>query len=100
MNKLFKIFLIFFLVTYSPFVFSQQLSKEERDILSIQNSRIIGEDNRLKIYLQSTDPGQRMKAIYALANIGDSSYISNLNYLLGGLFENYPVTADIQAMAF
>ncbi len=81
-------------------LFSQTYSGPEKEILEMQDRRTIGEEDLLIKYLHSTDRDLRIRAIYALANIGDSNYISEINYLLAGPFENYPTQGDIKAIAF
>jgi HEAT repeat protein len=101
------IFLISFTIISllnSPVIFSQQNSVEfltsEKEILELQDSRTLGEDNKLLKYLHSVDPKTRELAIYALANIGDSTFIDQLNFLLAGPFEDYPNKEDLTATAF
>ncbi|MDQ3019804.1 MAG: peptidylprolyl isomerase [Bacteroidota bacterium] len=95
----FKIIFLLFLFNTS-LLFSQQLSFEEREILKLQDERITGEDDRLIQYLYSINPFIRSKVINALANIGDSNFVSKLNFLLAGPFENYPTLNDLKASAF
>ena len=100
-----KLLLIFFfnslLLTNSASIFSQQdFSAEKKQILELQDKRTFGENGELINYLYSTDPEVREMALYALANIGDSSVIEKLNLLLAGPFDNYPKSKDMKAFAF
>ncbi|MCY7362802.1 MAG: hypothetical protein LH629_12160 [Ignavibacteria bacterium] len=100
-----KLLLIFFfislLLTNSASIFSQQdFSAEKKQILELQDKRTFGENGELINYLYSNDPEVREMALYALANIGDSSVIEKLNLLLAGPFDNYPKSKDMKAFAF
>lgn len=103
-----KILLLISLTLISIFnpavIYSQQNAAEfftsEKDILELQDNRTLGEDNKLLKYLHSVDPEIRELAIYALANIGDSAVIDQLNFLLAGPFEDYPKKEDFIAATF
>lgn len=79
---------------------AQTYSFEDREILELQDRRELGENDKLISYLLSINSGTRVKAINALANIGDSAAVSKLNFLLAGPFENYPTLNDLIASAF
>ncbi len=81
-------------------LFAQNFSPDERKILELQDMRTFGENDELGKYLLSTNPEVRVRAIYALGNIGDSNSVSKLNYLLAGPFEDYPNENDMRAAAF
>ena len=99
-----KFYLLFvlsaFILTKSSVSISQEIPSDKKEILELRDSRILGEDNKLLSYLHSTNPEIREMAIYALADIGDSSVIDQLNFLLAGPFEDYPKKEDLTAAAF
>lgn len=77
-----------------------QITEGEKEILELQDKRMPGENDKLVLYAHSTDSLLRIKAINALANIGDSSYIDKINYMLGGPYKNYPNEEDLRYFAF
>ncbi|MBV6478060.1 MAG: hypothetical protein HGGPFJEG_00807 [Ignavibacteria bacterium] len=98
-NKL--IFICGFLIFIVPFELKSQVySDNEWEILQLMDSRILGQDGKINEYLHSIDPKIRQKAIYALANIGDSSTVSLINFLFAGPFKDYPDKNDLMASAF
>lgn len=63
-------------------VHSQKLTKEQKEILELQDSRS-PDNGKLISYLQSTDKNLRYLAAIALANIQDTTTIESLVPLLG-----------------
>lgn len=63
------------LIICSESVYSQS-TKELREIFELQDTRSLGEDNRLLKYLNSEEPGNAFWAAYALANIADTTTIN------------------------
>lgn len=99
--KSFSVIILSILLTFnSSLILSQKISAEDKEILELQDKRILGDDDKLIKYLLSSNSDIRVKAITALANIGDSIYIPKLNFLLAGPFENYPTPGDLKASAF
>ena len=73
--------LVTLIVVIAHFVTAQKLSKEQQDILQLQDSRSLGE-GRLVSYLQNNDKYLRFRAAIALGNIQDTSTVSSLVPLL------------------
>ncbi len=99
MHKIFCVLILVLFIAKTE-VHAQNFSADERKILELQDKRTFGENDELGKYLLSTDPEIRVRAIYALANIGDSNSVSKLNYLLAGPFKDYPNEEDMRAVAF
>ncbi len=98
-----KIFFCFLISASSISVIdiqAQNFSPDEKKVLELQDKRTFGENDELGKYLLSTDPEIRLRAIYALGNIGDSNSVSKLNFLLAGPFSDYPNEEDMRAAAF
>jgi len=76
---------------------SQNISSEKSEILELQDKRTFGENDRLIKYLHSSDPEIRRAALYALANIGDSSVIGKLDLFSA---RDYPSDEELKAAAF
>lgn len=85
---------------FASFVSAQEISPEVMGIMILEDSRTAGNSSELISYLYSTDPAIRTKALYAMANIGDSSLIDKIDFLFAGPFEDYPKTEDMKAAAF
>ncbi len=100
MKNISRIIFLLLLLFKGNFLYSQSLSVEDREILELQDERILGEEEKIIKYLLSINSETRVKAINALANIGDSANVSKLNFLLAGPFENYPTVKDLNACAF
>lgn len=81
-------------------VSAQEISPEFSGIMILENTRTAGDSNELISYLYSTDPAIRTKALYAMANIGDSALIDKIDFLFAGPFEDYPKSEDLKAAAF
>ncbi len=64
-----------------PILRSQTLSKEQKEILTLQDDRSLG-NGRLVSYLQSKDKSLRYRAAIALGNLQDTSTVSLLVPLL------------------
>ena len=71
-----------FLAVLSISNYSQYYSKEIREILTLQDTRTLGENNKLLDYLNSSDSEIVVKALIALANIADTSAIDRIGELL------------------
>ncbi len=76
---------------------SQNISSEKSEILELQDRRTLGEDDQLIKYLHSSDPEIGTAALYALANIGDSSVIGKLDLFSA---RDYPSDEELKAAAF
>lgn len=63
-------------------VYSQKISEEEKDILMLQDTRRLGEHNKLLNYLHSSQENLRVKSLYALANIADTISIDEIGKVL------------------
>ena len=81
-----KIFWVLILFTLFPqFISAQNYSEDEKQILILQDSRTLGENNKLLNYLKSPEKTTVITALNALANIGDSNTVDNLgDALLNG----------------
>lgn len=90
---------ILFLIIPSM-LFPQLNTDIDWEILELMDSRTLGKDGKINDYLHSIDPSTRQKAIYALANIGDSNTVSLINFLFAGPFKDYPDKNDLKACAF
>jgi cyclophilin family peptidyl-prolyl cis-trans isomerase/HEAT repeat protein/ribosomal protein L17 len=79
----FKRFLTAFVLvlTFQPSLLAQTLSKDQKEILALQDGRSLG-DGRLVAYLQSKDKDLRYRAAIALANLQDTSTVTALAPLL------------------
>ncbi|MGH2568170.1 MAG: HEAT repeat domain-containing protein, partial [Bacteroidota bacterium] len=75
-----KTLVVFVLLTVSS-AFGQQLSKEEKEILILQDQRSLA-DGKLVAYLLHPDDNLRYRAAIALANIQDTSTVASLLPLL------------------
>jgi len=76
------LFLILLLILYSNIALSQNYSNEEKKILLLQDSRTFGENDKLLFYLKSDNADVVSRAIFALANIQDSSSADELGTVL------------------
>jgi peptidylprolyl isomerase len=76
------LFLLLSLILYSGIAFSQNYSTEEKKILLLQDSRTFGENDKLLFYLKSDNADVVSRAIFALANIQDSSSADELGTVL------------------
>lgn len=90
MKKL--LFLFLSLILFSNIVLPQNYSPEEKEILLLQDSRTFGENDKLLSYLKSENPDVVSRAIFALANIQDSSSADELGTIL--------LTSDNQYIKF
>lgn len=74
-------FLIFSLLIFTNFTLSQNYSAEEKEILLLQDSRTLGENDKLLSHLKSDNVNVVSMAIFALANIQDSSAADELGLI-------------------
>jgi cyclophilin family peptidyl-prolyl cis-trans isomerase/HEAT repeat protein len=72
---------VIFILTIVPCLVAQKLSKDQREILELQDDRSLG-DGILVSYLQNRDKDLRYRAAVALGNLQDTSTISALAPLL------------------
>lgn len=84
--------LLFLFFTITNVSLSQNFSTEEKEILLLQDSRTFGETDKLLSYLKSDNPDVVSRAIFALANIQDSSSADELGIIL--------LTSDNQYIKF
>lgn len=80
MKKLTLLLFSFFIITNISL--SQDFSPEEKEILLLQDSRTLGENDKLLTYLKSDDEKIVSRAIFALANIQDSSTADELGIIV------------------
>ena len=74
--------LIFSFLLFTNIVFAQSFSPEEKEILLLQDSRTFGENDKLLSYLNSNNVDVVSRAIFALANIQDSSSADELGLVV------------------
>ncbi|MBI3787335.1 MAG: HEAT repeat domain-containing protein, partial [Ignavibacteriales bacterium] len=75
--------------------FSQTLSQDEREILTLQDQRSLG-NGKLLSYLSNKETNLRYRAVLALANLQDSTTITPLLPLLN---DNEPKVRSVTAFA-
>jgi len=75
------ILLLFLISACSP-AFSQMFTNEEKEIITLQDLRTLGENQKLLKYLESSNQKIQIRAIYALANIADIKTVEPLGNLL------------------
>ena len=80
MKKL--LFLFLSVILFSNIVLSQNYSPEEKEILLLQDSRALGENDKLLSYLKSENADVVSRALFALANIQDSSTADEISTIL------------------
>ena len=76
MKIIFWILILFTLFTQC--ISAQNYSEDEKQILILQDSRTLGENNKLLNYLKSPEKTTVITALNALANIGDSNTVDNI----------------------
>lgn len=64
------------------------LSKEDKEILTLQDERTLGENDKLLEYLESADNKIKLRALYALANISDTASVYKTSPFLQELYED------------
>ncbi len=78
-----KIIFITFLIAFSSLNnYAQYYSKEIREILTLQDTRTLGENNKLLEYLGSDDKNIIERTLIALANIADTNSIDKIGEVL------------------
>lgn len=78
-----KIILITFLICFSTLNnYAQYYPKEIREILTLQDTRTLGENNQLLNYLSSEDKNIVERTLIALANIADTNSIDKIGEVL------------------
>jgi cyclophilin family peptidyl-prolyl cis-trans isomerase/HEAT repeat protein len=79
-----KIFLltIFIVVSATANLFAQGFTKEEQEILELQDTRTLGNDNKLLQFLNSKNADVKYRALIALANIADSAAVDKIGNIL------------------
>ncbi len=78
-----KIIFITFLIAFSALNnYAQYYSKEIREILTLQDIRTLGENNKLLEYLGSEDKNIVERTLIALANIADTNSIDKIGEVL------------------
>lgn len=80
MKKL--LFLFLSVILFSNVVLSQNYSPEEKEILLLKDSRTLGENDKLLSYLKSENVDVVSRALFALANIQDSSTADEISTVL------------------
>ncbi|MBN8572259.1 MAG: HEAT repeat domain-containing protein, partial [Ignavibacteria bacterium] len=76
------LFLFLSVILFSNIVLSQNYSPEEKEILLLQDSRALGENDILLSYLKSENVDVVSRALFALANIQDSSTADEISTVL------------------
>jgi cyclophilin family peptidyl-prolyl cis-trans isomerase/HEAT repeat protein len=74
--------IIFFILIANSAAFGQKLSNEEKEILMLQDTRSLGENNKLLNYLNSDSKNLVIRTLYTLANIADSNTIDDIGKVL------------------
>ncbi len=69
------------ILIFVPCLCAQSLSRDQKDILELQDNRSLG-DGRLIAYLQNKQKDLRYRALIALANIQDTSTVTDVIPLL------------------
>jgi peptidylprolyl isomerase len=78
-----KIILITFLIAFSALNnYAQYYPKEIREILTLQDTRTLGENNKLLEFLSSEDKNIVERTLIALANIADTNSIDKIGGVL------------------
>ncbi|MBS1513458.1 MAG: peptidylprolyl isomerase [Bacteroidetes bacterium] len=77
-----KVLLVLLFLLAASISFSQSFSPEEKEILLLQDSRSFGENDKLLSFLKSDNADIVSRAIFALANIQDSSSADELGTVL------------------
>jgi len=77
-----KIFIILAAFFFTNITLSQDFSPEEKEILLMQDSRTLGENDKLLTYLNSDNTDIVSRALFALANIQDSSTVDEIGMVL------------------
>jgi cyclophilin family peptidyl-prolyl cis-trans isomerase/HEAT repeat protein len=80
-NRIF-LFIIFILISATANLFAQGFTKEEQEILELQDTRTLGKDNKLLQFLNSKNADVKYRALIALANIADSSVVDKIGNML------------------
>ena len=81
-------------------VFPQMLSDDEKNILTLQDSRTMGENDALLNYLESADDKTVLNALNALANIADTSSVYKTSPFLEKLYSSKNTSALLDEYAF
>lgn len=89
-------FLVIFLFVFSVKVLPQSITDEQKDILILQDTRSLGENNKLLNYLNSGNEKTVVTALYAIANIADETTVDRT----GELLLNSPAAKIRSAAAF
>lgn len=76
------LFFIFAVILSGVNLFSQGFTKEEKEILELQDKRTLGKNKELLNYLKSGDDAIVRRTLIALANISDTNTIDNIGFLL------------------
>lgn len=100
MKFIISLFLTVLLISDSTFCFSQILSNDEKEILTLQDSRSLGENDALLNYLESSDDKIVLKALNALANIADTASVYKTSPFLEKLYNNKNTSALLNEYAF
>jgi cyclophilin family peptidyl-prolyl cis-trans isomerase/HEAT repeat protein len=90
------ILFIFFSLLFYNSTFSQELSSDEKNILMLQDTRSLGQNKELLNYLKSPDDKIILRALYALANISDSTTVDEIEKV----FLKHPKTEVRKIAAF
>ena len=100
MKLLISTLLFVFFLSDTPPAFSQMLSNEEKEILTLQDERTLGENDKLLEYLESADNKIKLKALYALANIADTESVYKTSVFLQTLYDNFNTSELLNGYAF
>ena len=100
MKFIISLFLTVLFISDSTFCFSQILSNDEKEILTLQDSRSLGENDALLNYLESSDDKIVLKALNALANIADTAGVYKTSPFLQKLYDGKNTSGLINEYAF
>ncbi len=100
MKSVLSALLILLFLSDTPIVLSQILSGEEKDILTMQDSRSPGDNDALLNYLESPDDNIILKALNALANIADTAGVYKTSPFLQKLYESKNSSPLLNEYAF
>ena len=92
--------ILLLLLSDTSIVFPQMLSDYEKIILTLQDSRTLGENDALLNYLESADDKTVLKALNALANIADTSSVYKTSPFLEKLYNSKNTSALLNEYAF
>jgi len=100
MKLILSVLLLLLFISDTSIVFPQILSDDEKIILTLQDSRTLGENYALLNYLESADDIIVLKALNALANIADTASVYKTSPFLQKLYDGKNTSGLINEYAF